>query len=181
MSEQLLDRLLEALPQTQCEACGFKGCRPYAQAVLQGESINLCAPGGQKVALKLHELTGGLLSEDVVNERYVPPKLAVIDQKTCIGCTKCIAPCPTDAIVGARKLNHYVLSADCSGCGLCVDYCPVDCISMELDQLSDDGKYALRSEYRRLNDQKINRPKHQVKSKRRSILEDLIELRNESS
>jgi electron transport complex protein RnfB len=35
-----------------------------------------------------------------------------------------------DAIVGAQKRMHGVLSALCSGCELCVAPCPVDCIAM---------------------------------------------------
>ncbi len=32
------------------------GCRPYAEAVANGEMINKCAPGGGQVMLKLAEL-----------------------------------------------------------------------------------------------------------------------------
>ena len=44
------DPLVEAidalLPQTQCAQCGYPGCRPYAEAVADGASIDLCPPGG---------------------------------------------------------------------------------------------------------------------------------------
>ena len=56
--------------------------------------------------------------------------MAVIDEAACIGCTKCIAACPVDAIVGASKLMHTVLAAWCTGCELCVPPCPVDCIAL---------------------------------------------------
>ena len=36
----------------------------------------------------------------------------------------------TDAIVGASKQMHVVLSDWCTGCDLCIPPCPVDCISM---------------------------------------------------
>src|SRR5690606_12244471 len=48
----------------------------------------------------------------------------------CIGCTLCIRACPLDAIVGANKRMHTVLSDWCTGCDLCVAPCPVDCIDM---------------------------------------------------
>lgn len=59
-----------------------------------------------------------------------PPQVAVIDEAACIGCTKCIAACPFDAILGAAKQMHTVLAELCTGCELCVAPCPVDCIAM---------------------------------------------------
>jgi electron transport complex protein RnfB len=59
-----------------------------------------------------------------------PRPVALIDPKTCIGCTLCIQACPVDAIVGASKQMHVVLTEWCTGCDLCVPPCPVDCISM---------------------------------------------------
>ena len=58
-------------------------------------------------------------------------KVATIQENLCIGCTLCLEPCPTDAIVGAPKLMHSVISENCTGCGLCVEHCPVDCIDMK--------------------------------------------------
>jgi electron transport complex protein RnfB len=58
------------------------------------------------------------------------PLVAVIDEKTCIGCTLCLPACPVDAIVGASQRMHTVIAAECTGCGLCLPPCPVDCIQM---------------------------------------------------
>ena len=60
-----------------------------------------------------------------------PPRVAVIDEAVCIGCTKCIQACPVDAIVGARQRMHTVIAEWCTGCELCVPPCPVDCIAFE--------------------------------------------------
>lgn len=55
---------------------------------------------------------------------------AVIRENECVGCTKCIQVCPYDAILGANKLMHTVLTDFCTGCGLCVPACPFDCIDL---------------------------------------------------
>jgi electron transport complex protein RnfB len=57
-------------------------------------------------------------------------RVAVIDESRCIGCARCLAPCPVDAIVGAAKYMHTVLAERCTGCELCLPPCPVDCIDM---------------------------------------------------
>ena len=59
-----------------------------------------------------------------------PRPVAFIDPQKCIGCTLCIQACPVDAIVGASKQMHIVLTEWCTGCDLCIPPCPVDCISM---------------------------------------------------
>ena len=120
------------LPQTQCTRCGYQGCRPYAEAIARGEAeINQCPPGGGTTIAKL----AGLLQRDPLplnpaNGVEGPPLVALIDEATCIGCAKCLPPCPVDAIIGARRRMHTVIAALCTGCELCIAPCPVDCISM---------------------------------------------------
>ncbi len=77
----------------------------------------------------------GLLNRDVIplNPEFgieSPAVLAVIREQECIGCTLCIKACPVDAIVGAAKLMHTVISDHCTGCELCIPPCPVDCIDL---------------------------------------------------
>ena len=57
-------------------------------------------------------------------------KVAYIHEELCIGCTKCIAACPVDAIIGTNKAMHTVIADFCTGCELCVAPCPTDCIEM---------------------------------------------------
>ena len=128
----LAERIDALLPQTQCTQCGYPACRPYAEAIASGEAgINRCPPGGNAGILKLAALLGreyAPLDPDCGIER--PRRVAVIDEARCIGCTLCIQACPVDAIVGASKLMHTVVTELCSGCDLCVEPCPVDCIEM---------------------------------------------------
>src|SRR3546814_2454154 len=56
--------------------------------------------------------------------------VAWIDEERCIGCAKCLAVCPTDAIVGAERYLHTVITRECIGCELCLPPCPVDCIEL---------------------------------------------------
>ncbi|HUH31142.1 MAG TPA: RnfABCDGE type electron transport complex subunit B [Rhodanobacter sp.] len=129
----LADRIDTVLPQTQCEQCGYHGCRPYAEAIARGEAeINLCPPGGTAGIEKLAALLQRpVLQLDPAHGMEKPRMLARIVEADCIGCTKCIQACPVDAIVGAAKLMHTVLADDCTGCELCVPACPVDCIVLE--------------------------------------------------
>lgn len=168
-----IEKLLAILPQTQCEECGFKGCRPYAEAMIDGEDIDLCAPGGEVVYSKLATIFKKKGNPNKVKERYVAPRKAMIDQSACIGCTKCIKPCPTEAIVGYKKMNHFVLSSDCTGCGLCVDYCPVDCITMIDDELSHESSLKLSHEYRELYDKKHKQEKGLLKGDAASLLDEI--------
>ena len=120
------------LPQTQCTRCGYNGCRPYAEAIADGVAeINQCPPGGaaaiQALATLLHREP---LPLNPANGVEGPDLVARIDEEICIGCAKCLPPCPVDAIVGARKQMHTVLTALCTGCELCISPCPVDCIKM---------------------------------------------------
>ena len=137
-SDLLATRIDALLPQTQCEQCGYHGCRPYAEAIARGEApINRCPPGGAAGIEKLaHLLDCAPLALDPECGTEKPRTLARIVESDCIGCTKCIQACPVDAIVGAAKLMHTVLADDCTGCERCVPACPVDCIALDLMPLA---------------------------------------------
>lgn len=130
--DPLVERIDALLPQTQCGQCGHPGCRPYAQAIVGGEAINKCPPGGQATINALADLLDveapSLDSEH--GEHSDVKKVAYIREDECIGCTKCIQACPMDAILGAAKQMHTVIADECTGCDLCVEPCPVDCIDM---------------------------------------------------
>ncbi len=126
----LIQRIDALLPQTQCGKCGHPGCKPYAEGIAKGEAINKCPPGGQETIIGLaHLLSVPVLMLDT-SRGEAPAQVAYIREAECIGCTKCIQACPVDAIVGAAKLMHTVISDECTGCDLCVAPCPVDCIDM---------------------------------------------------
>jgi Na+-translocating ferredoxin:NAD+ oxidoreductase subunit B len=125
-------RIDALLPQTQCTRCGYPGCRPYAAAIANGVAeINQCPPGGAATIQVLAKLLGReVLPLNPLNGVESPPRVAWIDEARCIGCARCLPPCPVDAIVGASKYMHTVLAERCTGCELCIAPCPVDCIEM---------------------------------------------------
>ena len=129
--DPLTEQLDALLPQTQCGQCGYPGCKPYAEAVANGEAINKCAPGGDDTIKKIAVLMGvEVQALDDTHEHNNVPKVAYIIEEDCIGCTKCIQACPVDAIIGAAKQMHTIIIDECTGCDLCVAPCPVDCIEM---------------------------------------------------
>ena len=128
----IVEQVNELLPQTQCAQCGYPGCRPYAEAVVDGSAaINLCPPGGNETVRRLARLLGKEpqpLAETTVSS------VAVIDETVCIGCFHCRNACPVDAIIGAPQFMHTVIADECTGCELCIAPCPVDCITLRPTQ-----------------------------------------------
>ncbi len=139
-SDEVVDRIDALLPQTQCGQCNYPGCRPYAEAIANGEAdINQCPPGGEDSIRALADLLGREpIPLNPENGEEKPKTVVVIDEDRCIGCTLCIQACPVDAIVGAAKLMHTVIESECTGCDLCLPPCPVDCIDIvEMEQDND--------------------------------------------
>lgn len=129
--DPLVEQIDSVLPQTQCGQCGYPGCKPYAEAIANGDEINKCPPGGEATIKQLAELMGVEAKPlDAAHGTEDVKKVAFIREDECIGCTKCIQACPVDAILGAAKQMHTVIVDECTGCDLCVDPCPVDCIDM---------------------------------------------------
>ena len=129
--DPIADQVEALLPQTQCGQCSFPGCRPYAEAIANGEAINKCPPGGETTIQALADLLDvEALPLDAEHGEENSKTVAYVREDECIGCTKCIQACPVDAILGAAKQMHTIIASECTGCDLCVEPCPVDCIDM---------------------------------------------------
>lgn len=143
----MIEHINALLPQTQCGQCGFNGCRPYAEAIAAGlADINQCPPSGDEGISELAALLG--VAPKPLNPNFgehKPKSVAFIIERDCIGCVKCLAVCPTDAILGAAKQMHTVIAAECTGCELCIAPCPVDCIVMQVLPDQDIAKVEKRA------------------------------------
>lgn len=173
MQNNLKEKINSILPQTQCGKCEFSGCDPYAEAIADGKAdINQCPPGGKSGILKIAKLLK--VDYKPLNERYgieKPKEIAIIEEDKCIGCTLCILACPVDAILGASKNMHTVITEECTGCELCIAPCPVDCIKMipldfEDDEITKRKKSDLARKRYEFKKQRMIRDKNKAKANR---------------
>ena len=126
--DPLVEEVTQMMPGTQCGQCGFAGCTPAAEAIVAGSAeITCCPPGGKQLAETLAEKLNISVDLDSMSD---VPVFANIDAGQCTGCTRCYKVCPTDAIMGANKQIHIVMSDACTGCQSCQKACPEDCIAM---------------------------------------------------
>lgn len=136
--DPLVDSINELLPNGQCGQCGLPGCGQAAIAMSEGKlGPDCCPPGGQALAMKLSKLLNVPLTNS--SEEKSLPKVVEINPELCDGCTRCYKKCPFDAIVGANKQLHGVLSDICTGCGMCVSVCPQDAFVYKTDPIFSDG------------------------------------------
>ncbi len=127
--DPLEEELKAMLPGSQCGQCGYVGCAQYAAALAKGEAaVTLCAPGG-KVLIEALANKLGVTADLSAHEEKVPERAFIIED-LCIGCTRCIRECSTDAIMGANKLMHTIIFDACHGCAKCIKVCPTDAIVM---------------------------------------------------
>lgn len=150
-----VDKIDAVLPQYNCGACGYAGCADYAKAVVEGESPNLCAPGGPAT----NEQVSGIMGAEVVEQekmvafvlcagnnslavkKYIYNGVADCNSADlvgggdkacsygCLGLGSCVLACDFDAIVIEDGLAR-ILPDKCTGCKACVPACPKNIIKM---------------------------------------------------
>ncbi|RJQ32243.1 MAG: RnfABCDGE type electron transport complex subunit B [Actinobacteria bacterium] len=147
-----LERIIEALPGTNCGACGYPGCQGAAEAILQGRAKpGACTAGGHEVAEHIASIIGADAGEarhaevafvhcfggqkNAKNrfESNYPVKDCVAESLIagghlacsfgCLGFGNCAAECPFDAIEMAEGLPKVDFDK-CTSCGICVSACP---------------------------------------------------------
>ncbi|MGL4367918.1 MAG: RnfABCDGE type electron transport complex subunit B [Brevinemataceae bacterium] len=56
-TDPLVEKIYDVLPHFNCGACGYPGCKPYAEAIVgKSEVCNKCRPGREPVAQKIADL-----------------------------------------------------------------------------------------------------------------------------
>ncbi len=152
-----IDVVEEMLPHANCGACGFPGCRPFAEALVDGAS----APG--KCTVSSDEGRAEIatfLGVDVGAEEKRVARLACAGGANvarnharyhglmscraaatvagggkscfwgCLGLADCYEACDFDAIRMNEQGLPVVSEANCTACGDCVDACPKDLFSL---------------------------------------------------
>ncbi len=155
--DERIEEVLDALPGANCGACGYGGCRAYAEAVVnEGEEVDLCKPGGPETT----ELVADIMGVEVggaTEERAVVHCQGNTDKCGmradyageadcraaditgggpkectwgCLGFGTCAEACPFDAITMSEKKLPVIDPDACTACGVCVEVCPRDLITL---------------------------------------------------
>jgi len=126
-----IEAISEILPQANCGACGYSGCRVFAEAVAKKTAEpNGCPVGGEDVANKVAEVLGvkaGKIIKKVARVLCRGTETEAKDRGVYLGIQTCLAA----HLVGGNKQCSY----GCLGYGDCVRVCVFDAIHMGPDGL----------------------------------------------
>jgi Na+-translocating ferredoxin:NAD+ oxidoreductase RNF subunit RnfB len=163
-------KISEILPQANCGACGYSGCRAFAEAVVKGDAAaNGCPVGGEDVANNIAE-TLGIEAGEVIKKAarlhcrgtkeaaksrgyyagittcYASHLVGGNKQCShgCMGFGDCVAVCQFDALYMGDDGLPVVIEEKCTACGQCVTACPRNLF--ELHPLSQEIIVFCRSE-----------------------------------
>ena len=123
-----VEAINDVLPQGNCGACGYAGCGSYAEAICKKNiAINLCAPGGADVVVKIAEIMGVEASCADPMVAYIacqgsPDK--AVDRFDYLGPASCSSAI---FVSGGLKACGY----GCMGYGDCVRVCQFDALSID--------------------------------------------------
>ncbi len=150
-----IQAVIELLPQANCGACGFAGCRTFARAVVEGRAeCTGCPIAGLAVARRIGEIMGISVIETVPRRPVIHCAAGTLDRLGhmptegvsrcleahaigttqactygCLGFGDCVEVCEFDALQMVDGLPAVDYDR-CVGCGACVDVCPRDLIEL---------------------------------------------------
>lgn len=152
-----VEEILDAMPGSNCGACGLPGCEAAAEAVVKGQApVTICRAGGPDVAAEVGRIMGIEVESAVPMVAHIhcrggaslspiraiyqgvnscrAAEIASGGGKACpFGCLcleDCADVCPVNAITFDEDCIRRVNVKKCTGCGLCSDVCPRDLIEM---------------------------------------------------
>jgi len=155
--DERIDVVEQALPNSNCGACGYAGCRQFAEALVSGKAQpGQCTVSGEPekqaianyVGVALVALEKQIARVACAGGRNVARLQANYQgEKTCraaalaggggkacpwgcLGYGDCAEVCDFDAIVMDRFDIPQVSEEACTACGDCVEACPKDLISL---------------------------------------------------
>jgi Na+-translocating ferredoxin:NAD+ oxidoreductase subunit B len=130
LSPQAL-RIHAALPQTQCQRCGYPDCAGYAAAIAhEAAPIDQCPPGGAEGVARLAALVTEAAQAFKPGVTAMPCALAAKPLSSAATATAHSAPSTVNPEFG-REQERTIAFIDenwCIGCTLCIKACPVDAI-----------------------------------------------------
>jgi RnfABCDGE-type electron transport complex B subunit len=156
VEDPLVAKLLEALPNTNCGACGVAGCGQLAELIATGKlPVNACTAGGQEVTDILAEFMGveSVKAERIIavllcrggdieakknavyrGERTCAAANTTGGEKACLYGCHGFGDCVVSCDFGAMDMDDNGLPAifydKCVGCGACAKACPRDLIEL---------------------------------------------------
>jgi Na+-translocating ferredoxin:NAD+ oxidoreductase RNF subunit RnfB len=152
-----IDLVEDMLPHANCGACGFPGCRPFAEALVRGEALpGKCTVGAEAERARIAAFLGvevGAEEKRVArlacaggtnvsrhHARYDGLSTCAAAAQVCgggkgcfwgcLGLGDCAEACDFDAIRMDAHQLPVVDEARCTACGDCVDACPKDLFSL---------------------------------------------------
>ena len=151
--------ILNALPGSNCGACGFAGCQGLAEALAKGKAeANACVAGGSETAKKVAKILGVEIEPKIELVAFVACRAGIKQAKKkftysgvdncqadallytgdkacvygCLGLGSCVKVCPFNAISINSDGLAVVNPKKCKSCQKCVKACPRNLISMVL-------------------------------------------------
>jgi electron transport complex protein RnfB len=158
MEDKRIDQVEEMLPHINCGACGYPGCRAFAEALVKHEVLpgqcnvssleekqliaaflNVDTGGTEKVVARLACAGGNNVSRFRADYVGLPSCQAATQVSGgpkvcswgCLGFGDCETVCNYDAIEMDEHGLPHVSEEKCTGCGDCVKICPKDLFTLE--------------------------------------------------
>ncbi|MCK4931160.1 MAG: RnfABCDGE type electron transport complex subunit B [Candidatus Aminicenantes bacterium] len=122
-----IEKISEILPQANCGACGYSGCRAFAEAVVKGKvPVTGCPVGGEETAALVAETLGVDAGEMIKMVARLHCR-GTIEAAKSRGCYSGIPTCYASHLIGGNKQCSY----GCLGYGDCVKVCQFDALYMD--------------------------------------------------